>query len=128
MERLRYLFGEADDLNDVVSAVSVSDREIEAEIQQNFSEFGITTCPHTATSTYAWRHLTDEQRMASDWILVATAHPAKFEMIVESIIGQEIPLPDEMARILSREQKFVEIEPNLQSMAAALDERFSVTP
>jgi threonine synthase len=128
MERLRYLFGEADELNGIVSAVSVSDREIEQEIRQNFSEFGLATCPHTATATHAWRQLTDEQRSANDWILVATAHPAKFEQIVEPIIGQAIPLPKEMASILSRERKYEKIEPDLQSMTAALDQRFLAQP
>jgi len=128
MERLRYLFGEADELNGIVSAVSVSDREIEQEIRQNFSEFGLVTCPHTATATHVWRQLTDEQRSANDWILVATAHPAKFEQIVEPIIGQVIPLPEEMASILSRKRKYEKIEPDLQSMAAALDERFLAQP
>ena len=128
MERLRYLFGEADELNGIVSAVSVSDREIEQEIRQNFSEFGLVTCPHTATATHAWRQLTDEQRSANDWILVATAHPAKFEQIVEPIIGQAIPLPQEMASILSRDRKYEKIEPDLQSMTAALDQRFSAKP
>ncbi len=128
MERLRYLFGEADELNGIVSAVSVSDREIEQEIRQNFSEFGLVTCPHTATATHAWRHLTDEQRIANDWILVATAHPAKFEQIVEPIIGQAIPLPEEMASILSRDRKYEKIEPDLQSMTTALDQRFSAKP
>jgi len=128
MERLRYLFGEADELNGIISAVSVSDREIEQEIRQNFSEFGLVTCPHTATATHAWRQLTDEQRSANDWILVATAHPAKFEQIVEPIIGQAIPLPEEMASILSRERRYQKIEPDLQSMTAALDQRFSAQP
>ena len=128
MERLRYLFGEADELNGIVSAVSVSDREIEQEIRQNFSEYGLVTCPHTATATHAWRHLTDEQRIANDWILVATAHPAKFEQIVEPIIGQAIPLPEEMASILSRDRKYEKIEPDLQSMTTALDQRFSAKP
>jgi len=125
MERLRYLFGDADGLDGVVSALSVSDREIEDEIQRNFSEFGIATCPHTATATHTWREMSGEQRTTNDWILVATAHPAKFEMIVEPIIGQAIPLPDEMARALSRERRYVEIGPDLPSMAAALEQRFA---
>ena len=124
MERLRYLFGEADQLTSVVSAISVSDTGIEDEIRRTFTEFGLAICPHTATATYAWRHLSDEQRNASDWILVATAHPAKFETIVEPIIGQEIPLPDEMARILLRQRRYVEIEPDLEAMAVALDHSF----
>ncbi len=125
MERLRFLFGEAEQLTSIVSAVTVSDTQIEDEIRRNFTEFGLATCPHTATATHVWRQLSDEQRAASDWILAATAHPAKFETIVEPIIGQAIPLPDEMARILSRQRRYVEIEPNLQSMAIALAHSFS---
>lgn len=125
MERLRFLFGEADELRSVVSAVSVSDAGIEDEIRRNFAEFGLATCPHTATATFAWRQLSAEQRRENDWLIVATAHPAKFELTVEPIIGQAIPLPDEMQRILSRDRRFVEIEANLQSLAAALDARFS---
>ena len=125
MERLRFLFGEAHDLKKLVSAVSVSDAEIEGEIRRNFAEFGLTTCPHTATATFAWRQLSDEQRSVDDWILVATAHPAKFELIVEPLIGQAIPLPDEMASILSRERRLVKIEADLAALAAALDDRFA---
>jgi threonine synthase len=125
MERLRYLFGGAQQLKSIVSALPVSDAEIEDQIRRNFTEFGLTTCPHTATATYAWRQLSDERRLASDWILVATAHPAKFETIVEPIIGQAVPLPDEMSRILARQRRYVEVEPDLQSMAVALDHSFS---
>ena len=125
MERLRCLFGEAEELKNFVGALSVSDAEIEDEIRRNFTEFGLATCPHTATATYAWRQMSDEQRVTNDWILVATAHPAKFETIVEPIIGQAIPLPDEMGDILARQRRYVEIEPNLQSMAVALDHSFS---
>jgi threonine synthase len=125
MERLRFLFGEAEQLKSVVSAVTVSDPQIEDAIRRNFAEFGLATCPHTATATHAWRQMSNEQRVNDDWILVATAHPAKFETIVEPIIGQAIPLPDELARILSRQRRYVEIEPDLQAMAVALAHSFS---
>ncbi len=125
MERLRFLFGEADQLQTVVSAISVSDAEIEAEIRMNFEQFGIATCPHTATATFSWRKMREAQQMPADWIIVATAHAAKFETIVEPLIGQEVPLPEEMARILSRQRRYIEIEPDLQSMAMAMDHSFS---
>lgn len=125
MERMRFLFGEADQLNDVVRAVSVSDAEIESEIRRNFEEFTIATCPHTATATFAWRKLREAEQQSGDWIIVATAHASKFETIVEPIIGQEVPLPDEMAQILSRQRRYIEIEPDLQSMAMAMDHSFS---
>lgn len=124
MERMRDLFGESDRLKDLVTAVAVSDAEIETEIRRNFREFGIAICPHTATASFAWRKLSEAERSATDWIIVATAHAAKFETIVEPLIGTEIPLPGEMRRVLARERRFVEIEPDLESMAVAMEHRF----
>lgn len=124
MERMRFVFGEADRLKDIVSAVSVSDAEIEAEIRRDFEEFGITVCPHTATATFAWRNLSRAERTHHDWLIVATAHPAKFETIVEPLIKSRIPLPDEMARMLARDRRYIEIEPNLEAMTVAMEHSF----
>lgn len=120
MERLRKLIGEADILRGRLAVASVSDKEIETAIRQDFEEFGVATCPHTATATHTWRQLDADVASAHDWILVATAHPAKFEMIVEPLIGQSVPVPVELAAILSRPATAVIIEPHLESLAAAL--------
>ena len=120
MERLRKLVGEADVLRDEMGVASVSDDEIRAAIRQDFDEFGFATCPHTATATHTWRNLPADVSEEYDWILVATAHPAKFETIVEPLIGEVIQLPPELAAILSRDAHAVSIEPNITSLAAAL--------
>ncbi len=120
MERLRKLLGDADRLRDQLGVVSVSDTEIEASIQQDFREFGLAVCPHTATATHAWRHMDPEDAQTHDWILVATAHAAKFETIVEPLIGASVPLPPELESILSRPAKAVAIDARLESLAAAL--------
>ena len=99
---------------------SVNDAEIESAIKQDFAEFGFATCPHTATATHSWRNLDAIDRDGNDWILVATAHPAKFETIVEPLIGASIPLPAVLSDILSRPSSSTVIEPNLTSLAAAL--------
>ena len=124
MERLRSIIGDAEVLRDRLGIMSVDDGEIEAEIRRNFSEFGIATCPHTATATHAWRQLDSELRRANDWILVATAHPAKFETIVEPLIGEKVALPDELEEILSRPSRFVAIDSELDAMATAMGEHF----
>ena len=36
------------------------------------------------------------------WCVVATAHPAKFEGIVEPLIGQPVPVPPALAELLAR--------------------------
>lgn len=122
MERLRKLIGEADVLREQLGVASVSDEEIRAAIRRDFVEFGFATCPHTATATHTWRQLEPGLARQHDWILVATAHPAKFETIVEPLIGEQVPLPQELEEILSRPAHSVLIEPNLASLAAALED------
>jgi len=124
MERLRKIGGEAAELKTKVRAVSVTDEQITQQIKQNFEEFGFATCPHTATATWAWRHLQPAEQVDRDWILVATAHPAKFEQIVEPIIGTSVPLPTDLADILSRPQRFDIIEPGPGALEAILSLRF----
>lgn len=120
MERLRRLLGDADALRDQLIVTSVGDDAIESAIKQDFRTFGFATCPHTATATHSWRNLDTKLAESNDWILVATAHPAKFETTVEPLIGENIPLPPELAEILSRPAKAVTIDPTLEALAAAL--------
>ena len=120
MERLRKLLGEADVLREQLGVLSVGDADIEAAMRQDFVEFGFATCPHTATATHTWRQLDAEIANAHDWVLVGTAHPAKFETIVEPIIGETVPLPPELEEILSRPAKAVTIDANLAALASAI--------
>jgi threonine synthase len=122
MERLRKLIGEADVLREQLGVLSVTDAEIEASILRDFKEFGFATCPHTATASHTWRQLDDELANAHDWILVGTAHPAKFETIVEPIIGETVPLPPELEEILARPAHAIAINPDLESLAMAISE------
>ena len=124
MERLRGLLGDAEVLRDRLAVVSVDDEQIESEIRQSFVDFGFAICPHTATASYAWRNMGKERKNAAHWILVATAHPAKFETIVEPLIDCKVALPPELAEILSRPTRLSDVEPTLAALAAAMDRTF----
>jgi len=124
MERLRNLIGEADALNKHIRVFTVSDMDITEQIKQIFAAFGVAICPHTATASYAYQQLGQEERQNSDWVIVATAHPAKFELIVEPLIGASIPLPEPLLKIQSKPSRSVAIDADLGSLAEALDERF----
>lgn len=124
MERLRSLLGDAEVLREKLGVFSVDDEQIEAGIRQDYSEFGFATCPHTATATQTWRQFDVQTRQSCDWILVATAHPAKFETIVEPLIGASVPVPDELAAILSRPSRSVSINAELDEMAHAMEQHF----
>jgi threonine synthase len=101
--------------------LSVNDQQIEESIRKDFAEFGFATCPHTATATHTWRQLDADVADAHDWILVATAHPAKFETIVEPLIGAGVPVPPELGVLLSRPTSAISIEPTLASLAKVLE-------
>ncbi len=119
MERLFELHGERRELSGVISAVSVTDAQIERQIADTHAALGLAVCPHTATAMYALEHLEPAQQN-QDWIVVATAHPAKFESIVEPLIGEPVPVPEALADILSRPSRFETIEPTLDALSAAL--------
>lgn len=124
MERLIELQGDAARLKQELHAVSVSDAEIKRQIRDDFDAFGFATCPHTATATFAWRCLPENEKREHDWIIAATAHPAKFEQIVEPLIGQPVPLPQSLLAILSRPARFVAIDADLKALATVMAQTF----
>jgi len=125
MERLRNLLGEAQALRAKVSVCSVNDEQISESIRQDYQDFGFATCPHTATATWTWRHMGAAEQNSCDWVLVATAHPAKFETVVEPLIGTVVPLPPELQEILSKPSHSVTIKPTIEAMTDAMRDRFS---
>ena len=123
MERLRSLFPELEPLRAAVSACSVSDAEIRARIRIGYEQYGQIWCPHTATAAEAWERLPQDSRLQHRWVLVATAHPAKFPEIVEPLIGRKVPVPASLAALLERATHSTEIEASLTALTAVLEER-----
>ena len=120
MERLRALFPRLEELRSVVSACSVTDEEIRARIRAGYQQFGQIWCPHTATAAHAWERLPQQAREQRRWVLVSTAHPAKFREIVEPLIGRAVPVPDTLAKLFARPTQCVEIDADLSALRAAL--------
>ena len=100
-ERLCWTFPNASELRSQLQAHSVDDRTICATIALHAREHDEVFCPHTATAM----HLLDQLRSTGDnlpWAVVATAHPAKFESVVEPLIGQPVDVPIALATMLQR--------------------------
>jgi threonine synthase len=119
MERLRHLIPDLDGLRETVEAYSVDDAAIRAQIAKDEARYGEVWCPHTATGFAAHDRLPPAKRSAS-WIVSATAHPAKFETIVEPIIGREVPVPPALAELLQRPSRAVPLAPRLEALAEQL--------
>ena len=127
MERLRALFPDIEGVRSAVRAEAVSDAEIQARIQSDFRDYGKVWCPHTATAAEVYARMSPTERGDSPWVLVATAHPAKFREIVEPLIGQRIEMPESLAKLFSRPVSATDLEPDLVALTRALDTTASKT-
>jgi threonine synthase len=127
MERLRALFPGIDAMRGAVRAESVSDAEIAARIKEDFGNYGKVWCPHTATAAEVYARMSPAERADARWILVSTAHPAKFREIVEPLIGRQIEIPASLAKLFSRPVSAAELEPSLAALTGALDKTASKT-
>lgn len=120
MERMRDLVGGPDEMRDEVTAIPVSDDEIRTAIREEYRRHRLPWCPHTATGLHVYRHLPEHERRDRHWIVVATAHPAKFDTIVEPLLGTTLEPPAELARLLELPTSFSTIPPDLGEVAARL--------
>ncbi len=120
MERLRALCGDVDAIREIVAAFPVSDDVIRETIRDEYQRHGIAWCPHTATGLHVYRELPEPLRADRHWIVVATAHAAKFETIVEPLLGIDVEPPPELAALLDWPARFATIEPELREIEARL--------
>jgi len=100
VERLAWLYPDPARLREAVTAQSVDDAAIRATIAATATRRGVVVCPHTACAVAVLDRLrADGDR--GDYAVVATAHPAKFERIVEPLVGPVEP-PPALAELLAR--------------------------
>ncbi len=65
-------------------------------------------------------HHTLTDRVDEPWVLLATAHPAKFNEIVEPLIGREIEVQPALARLLRLPRQEERLTPTLDALRARL--------
>ena len=122
MERLRHHFGgDVDRIRAAVSAASVDDGRIRQRIRREYASSGAVLCPHTAAGVDACRGLLAQAGApAGDWVIAATAHPAKFETVVEPLVGTTVAPPPQLEELLSRPSSHEEIPVDLAALTPFL--------
>jgi threonine synthase len=120
LERLSALYPDAAALGGAVSAVSIDDAATENRIRSDFARYRRIWCPHTAVAAEAYARLPPGERARGRWLLVASAHPAKFSETVTPLIGENVPMPENLARLFDRPASRTEIEPDIEALRRAL--------
>lgn len=78
---------------DCISSVSIGEEQTQSTVLQ-LAKLGYISEPHAAVAYKALQYNADESEFG---VFLGTAHPAKFKEVVESILGQPIGLPKELA-------------------------------
>jgi threonine synthase len=121
MERLRALHTDFEELQGQIGASSVDDIEIRGTLRRDSHELGRVWCPHTATAAKVYRRMLS-RGARGHWVIVSTAHAAKFNDIVEPQTGQQVPVPPSLAKLLSLPRQETELEPTLQALRTHLQQ------
>ena len=111
-ERLLYLLGDYQSFKDNVKVVCADDEIISNEIKKVYSNFNEIVCPHTATAFYAQEQFNNDK----EYIIVATAHPAKFESVIEPILNLEVPPTEALQKLLDKKQYKSTIDKNMEKL------------
>jgi threonine synthase len=121
MERVRALYPTWEAVTEQLSADSVDDATIRRRIGGDFMQYGREWCPHTATAAEVYSRLSAAERSDHPWVVVATAHPAKFPEIVEPLIAKPVPVPASLARLLALPRHCKDLPPTLEALTAAIE-------
>ncbi|MCA1779216.1 MAG: threonine synthase [Xanthomonadaceae bacterium] len=118
-ERLAWLYRDQDPRDAGIHAESVDDETIRARIRKEFDQSRRMICPHTAC---AMEVLDGLRKNGHDGplLVAATAHPAKFEGVIEPILGQPVPLPPGLEELLARPATATPLAVDFEALRQAL--------
>lgn len=122
LERIRWLYGnDLARLRADVLGTAVTDDETRATLADVHERSGYVLDPHGAVG---WRALERARGAgAGPWVVLATAHPAKFPEVVAAATGRDVPVPEALAARLRGDEHVIRIPAELAALRGHLLER-----
>jgi threonine synthase len=117
-DRMLWMYGgDVDRMRVDIAGSRHEDGEVEEAIRRVYETRGYLLDPHSAI---AYLGLTHAAAGAGCRVFLATAHPAKFHEIVESIIRRTIEKPSALAEALARPQHVMHLDASLDAVKSQL--------
>jgi threonine synthase len=116
IERLTWSYPEMESLRHSLSADVVNDDGIRSRIREDCRNYGRVWCPHSAVAAEVYSRMPEARKRARHWVLVATAHPAKFREIVEPVTGCAIEVPPQLLSLLRAPNFSIDMEARLENL------------
>lgn len=104
-------------ISSLISGATYTDEHIREAIKQCFSETGYILDPHGACGYEA---LKENLQPSETGIFLETAHPAKFKEKVETIINQDIDIPQRLKTFMSGKKQSIAMSKQFDDFKAFL--------
>ena len=108
-------------MRNIVFPASVDDAETVKVMEQVWKQYGVLLDPHGAVAFTAARNFAASDKFSCSHIVVlATGHPAREAVLVESATGQKVSLPDKLAALNVETDPIAVIPPDLDVLEGLL--------
>jgi threonine synthase len=97
-------------LKNDIAAYDFTDEETRQAIIDVHQQYQYTMCPHTAVGFLGMEAFIKDTGLEANYVVLATAHPVKFQDIVESAIGEEVPIPERLEAVMGSEKLSIPLE------------------
>ncbi|NBX66844.1 MAG: threonine synthase [Proteobacteria bacterium] len=105
-------------LRNTFTGVRCSDDDTLTAIACAERDYGYVIDPHTACAFHAYEEL--KETLGGPVVALACAHPAKFPEAVEKATGKRPQLPEALADLMEREERFDILENSIDTVKKAL--------
>lgn len=116
-ERMLYLFDQSyDSMKQAIWGTSFSDGETRGAIREVNSDYNYLIDPHTAIGYLAADQYLRRcqgyfgENKDTPFVILSTAHPAKFSDIIEPVTGKEVNMPQRLQACMDKQKESVEID------------------
>ncbi|MCP9199925.1 threonine synthase [Gramella sp. GC03-9] len=108
-------------LKNKFSAYSYDDEATKKAIKEVFSEYDYLMDPHGAVGYLGLKDFLKDHPQYQG-VFLETAHPVKFLETVEEVIGEKVPLPEEIKDLMTKQKKSLQIKTYEDLKGFLLDE------
>ena len=81
-----------------------NDEQTKVAMKSVYDQYGYVMCPHTAVGYLGLKEYINESDVDVSGVVLGTAHPSKFDSVVDPILGITIDLPEHLKHINAREK------------------------
>lgn len=116
LERIRYMFNNnIAQLNNNIHSYTFDDNETKNAIRQAYSEYSYILDPHGAVGYLAAQKDKNQTPNKSHYIVLETAHPAKFSEESEPSVSNKIIIPPSLEEFLHKQKHSIKITKDYDS-------------